>query len=259
MLTKTEKIPAINSPASQAESWPAIDMAASLSYQILGCSTDLQAIAHVLGEARASSTPLPPEVVTYLYRVIRDLRRLGNATLSLSRTVSDPEQLFSLAPLDLERLVEEVVAGFKARGVDGRLQLYSRLSRARVWWGQPEQLKMILDSLISPLLHYAACDSRITLSLEAYHGYLEREHGYLLVSMTNPDTFLPAAEVDQLFIKPPPERSFDRLADGLNLYVARKLIEIHGGQLEAEAAAGGLTFWFTLPLVEDSQERYDRC
>jgi len=43
----------------------------------------------------------------------------------------------------------------------------------------------------------------------------------------------------------------------LNLCTSRKLIEVHGGQLEAETSSDSrLTLWFTLPLVEYNKERY---
>jgi signal transduction histidine kinase len=42
---------------------------------------------------------------------------------------------------------------------------------------------------------------------------------------------------------------------GLGLYIARTLVELHGGQVGVESTPGeGATFWFTLPLDSDAAE-----
>lgn len=252
----------------------ATDFATHLSSQLLGCTTELQTIGRVLQaldeghllsnlfdeeffteKREYRKNPFPREILISLYRVVSQLRRLGYTTLALSETL-DSGQLFSLTALNMKVVVEEVVYGFQIQGINGRLQVCCQTDHTQIWWSQAEQLKMVLESLISPLLYYAVPNSPITLTLEAYHSYLERDNGYLLVSITTPHSFFQVAEADQLFIRPTPKHAFERLNSSLNLTVSRQLIELHGGQLEAESGDNGLfTFWFTLPLAEDSQER----
>ena len=237
----------------RGEDGPTADFVASLSRQILGCSTDLQVITQVLGETWATSAPVPPELLTYLYRVTRELRRLGYVTLSLSQSL-DSKKPFSLAPLNMELVVEDMAKSFQTPGSKVRLVTRPLAKNPWVWWGEVEQLRMVLDSLIDPLLRYAKPNSQLIIALEDYHGQLERGNGYLLVSATGTEAIIQPAQTSQLFDNLSRDLSFKQLNNGLSLYLARRLIERHGGQLEAEnGSKGSLTFWFTLPLVDNSE------
>jgi signal transduction histidine kinase len=239
----------------RTENWPATDFAATLSHQILGCSTDLQAIAQVLGETQAVAAPVPRELTNYLYRVIKELRRLGHETLSLSQTL-DSEELFTLAPLDVGAVVGELARSFEAPDFENQLETRCLARNPWVWWSEPEQLRMVLDSLINPLLCYARPGSRLIITLEEHQGQLERENGYLLVSLVSPESVIQPGHSAELFANPTRDLSMEQLNSGLSLYLSRQLIERHGGQLEIENGAGGsLTLWFTLPLVHSSVER----
>lgn len=237
----------------QAPHQPAIDFAASLSHQILGCSTDLQVIAQVLGETSAASVPAPPELLTYLYRVIKELRRLGHETLSLSRSL-DSRALLALTPLNVEALLAETVQSFQAPDLENPVETRCLMENPWVWWSEPEQFRMVLNSLINPLLCYARPGSQVVITLEEHHGQLERENGHLLVSFISPEALLRPGHAAELFANPNGDLSFEQLNSGLSLYLSRQLIERHGGQLEVENGCGkSLTFWFTLPLVHSSQ------
>ena len=107
---------------------------------------------------------------------------------------------------------------------------------------------------MDPLLRYAKPNSQLIIALEDYHGQLERGNGYLLVSATGTEAIIQPAQTSQLFDNLSRDLSFKQLNNGLSLYLARRLIERHGGQLEAEnGSKGSLTFWFTLPLVDNSE------
>ena len=87
---------------------------------------------------------------------------------------------------------------------------------------------------------------------------LRRRDGEAVVSVTDPGLGMPAEDLRrlfQLFSRLPTGREIE--GTGLGLYIARGIVEAHGGRIWAESAGPGQgsTFGFGLPLHPRAQPR----
>jgi signal transduction histidine kinase len=147
-------------------------------------------------------------------------------------------------------LIDNLVETFQVQAPD-RCQVKVDQAELPCIWGDPEQLQIVLDNLISNALKYSAPQSPIIISVEICRVPTDKNNGQMLISVTNFGSFIPPAEQEKLFVK------FYRRGEGqqakgygLGLPLARWLVERHGGQLEVESSVTeGTTFWFTIPLA----------
>jgi two-component system phosphate regulon sensor histidine kinase PhoR len=106
----------------------------------------------------------------------------------------------------------------------------------------PNGLERILTNLLSNALKYAPPESQVLLTAEG----AERE---VTVSVADRGAGIPPEELPCLFnrfYRGSGTRKVEGL--GLGLYIARMLVEAHGGRIWAESELGkGSTFRFTLP------------
>ena len=96
--------------------------------------------------------------------------------------------------------------------------------------GSASALQTVLDNLVENALRYAATYVR----LEA-----REEEGRCLLTVENDGSPIDPAEMNALFEK------FHRGRDGnfgLGLYIARKIVHFHGGDIQAANWEGGVRF-----------------
>ena len=234
-------------PQGQVQSQANDNLAELLSHQILSSAAKVEVIAYILGELSVSSKQFPPEVLSTLHSVTRQLRYLGQSALYLGSTAKSTAHL-SFKPVNIMGLMDEVVETFQVQAPDRLVKAYpSKLPDVR---GDANQLRVVLDNLINNALKYSPSQSPIILTAERCQGLTEKDNGHLLVSVTNYGSYIPAEEQDRIFTKFYRREEHQQSGQGLGLPLSRRLIELHGGQLEVESSiADGTTFWFTVPLA----------
>lgn len=225
------------------------DLVDLLSHQLLSCATKVQAIGYLLKQVSGLPDLIPPQVLSTLDSVARQLHYLGHQALLLDPT-ANPTARVSFKPVDMVALVDRVVETFQTQAPDRCLVKVYEAELPPVW-GDPDQLQIVLDNLINNALKYSAPESPLMITAEIHRVPTDKDNGQMIVSVTNFGSYIPPAEQEQLFIK------FFRGSEGqqakgygLGLPLARWLVELHGGQLEVESSiADGTTFWFTVPLA----------
>jgi len=246
--------PTTCSSQGQAEVSSGTDLADLLSHQILSCAAKLQLIAYLLGGISVSSDPILPQVISPLDSVARQLRYLGHSALQLDVTTNLAMNL-SFKPVNLATLLDNALETFQLQA-SGRYLTKVYQPDLPYVWGDPGQLQIVLDNIISNALKYSAPQSPIIITAEIHRVSTEKDNGQMLVSITNFGSFIPPDEQEKLFVK------FYRGCEGhqksgygLGLPLARRLVELHGGQLEVESSVtDGTTFWFTIPLATGNSE-----
>jgi PAS domain S-box-containing protein len=178
------------------------------------------------------------------------LRRISQAVVRLNRMVQD---LLDLSQLEARRLAlaEENVdlVSLVARSVDvvvpqvtGRpfeLRVYGEAPFATV---DPDRIAQVLENLLSNAIKYGACGTPIVVEIDTTG--LD-----VAVSVTNEGPGIDPNELPHLFNRFYRAEGGTRVKGvGLGLYIARELIEAHGGHIAAESTPGEkTTFRFTLP------------
>lgn len=156
----------------------------------------------------------------------------GTATLTLVRC-------------DLAALCQEVAG--EQMAASGR-DITLRLPSHRLWVrADPNRLRQVIRNLLSNALKYSAAEKPVTLELTRRAGAARlsvRDEGIGIPRSALPHLFTRYYRVPGASVKHGPAKGV-----GLGLYIARRLVEIHGGTIDVESTPGeGSTFWLTLPL-----------
>jgi K+-sensing histidine kinase KdpD len=163
-----------------------------------------------------------------------DVSRLEAHRLSLERTWLDPERLVRQTLEHLRHLTEHARVNVSA----GRM-----VEPVFVDQGRFEQ---ILGNLVSNAVKYGERNGDI-------HVQLSRTGDEVLFSVANRGRGIPTDELSGLFTRfgrSPTAQGAGVPGLGLGLYIARGLVEAHGGRMWAESVPGDTTtFHFSLPCA----------
>jgi PAS domain S-box-containing protein len=172
------------------------------------------------------------ERLSHLVDDLVDASRLTSAKMRLSRR-----------PLDLGHVVEETIEVLRTRGLLDRHQL--TFYGSRVWIDADEtRIEQIVTNLVGNAVKFTPPDGAITVSVRA-----DGQHALLEVKDTGvgiPADVLP--KIFDLFVQS--ERSLDRSQGGLGigLTLVRRLVELHGGSVQASSGGAGMGSTFTVRL-----------
>jgi signal transduction histidine kinase len=113
--------------------------------------------------------------------------------------------------------------------------------------GDPTALERILSNLVYNALKFTPSEGEVTVSSTLREGEV-----VIVVADTGPG--LPAEEIPLLFVKYRRAVGSRRQAGlGLGLFIAKTLVERHGGRIEVESVVGsGTQFRVILPLKKKS-------
>ena len=168
----------------------------------------------------------------------------GNQLLGLINTILDVARIeagrfeMSADRIDLARLVQtcarSVASGFQAGEIALRLDLPERLPELRA---DERRLQQVLAGLLSNAVKFTPAGGEVTV------GATIDPTGDLLLHVTDTGIGIPAADLERVFepfIQLDASLSRRFQGAGLGLYVARALVEAHGGRLRllSEPGAG---------------------
>jgi signal transduction histidine kinase len=181
-------------------------------------------------------------------RLENSLKRMSGATERLTSLVNDLLDVtrlaagatyLTLAPTDVAALVGDVVDGFADAGQGDRLRL--RMAPKSTAWVDARRLDQVLTNLIDNALKYSTAEVAVDL---------ERVDDGIRVAVRDTGIGLDAEGLQQLFEpfgRAP--NAADQPGMGLGLYIARQIVERHGGWIRANSPGlnQGATFTVWLP------------
>ena len=191
----------------------------------------------------------------YLGVMLREGRRLTdliNDVLHLQRLEAGHQDL-NLAPADLEALIRRAVA---AAGEDVERPIEVRLSAVTpLVTVDTDAILQVLANFLTNARRYSPDGGTILVSTHLVDGMVEidvQDHGLGLPAAAIPklfSTFYRVEGGDRRLIK----------GTGLGLAINRKIVEAHGGRVQAFSDGPGLgsRFQFTLPAAETSPRAAD--
>lgn len=184
------------------------------------------------------------ELIKTIQRETERLSTMTTEFLDMSRLESGRIQ-FKREPFALPELLAESLEVVRhqaqARGLGLELRLAPDVSLVVT---DRSKIKQVVLNLLTNAVKYNRDDGRITLAAQT------TPEGLYRVSVTDTGRGIPAEALKNLFQKfyRVPESEGTATGTGLGLSLARKIVELLGGEMGVESTHGvGSTFWFTLP------------
>lgn len=179
-------------------------------------------------------------------RQVQHLTRLVDDLLDVARVTSGKISL-QREPLDMTELVQSCLTLLRG-ALDARLTVnFAAPAQPIIVYGDPVRLEQVVTNLLTNAGKYTPAGGAVTVELKR-----SGDHAVLRVSDTG--VGIPADMLDRVFdLFSQVEGSLDRAKGGLGigLTLVRRLVELHGGQVDARSAGldQGSTFQVRLPLA----------
>jgi PAS domain S-box-containing protein len=191
---------------------------------------------------RGSLSDEEAEHVRHVRVAIARLSRMARDLLDASK-LETKRMRITVDRLDLGELVHDIVK--RIPDAQRRTRIRTLVGHPVIVRGDAQRLEQVITNLVSNALKYGVPGSEIQLDLSASDGHAQ-------VSVTNQGPGIPADELPVIFERYGRSRAA-RMSNtqglGLGLYIAKGLVEAHGGRIWAESVPGDTTtFNFTVPL-----------
>ena len=210
--------------------------------------TPLTLIKGSLGLIRSGTVgELPDNVRSMLdiaYNNSERLIRLINGILDIDR-IELGRLEYQMAPLELGEMLRQSLRAAEKYGTENNVTLVwsGDVPGARVY-GDWDRLVQVMSSLISNAAKFSPENDQVEISLSGRNGGFR-------VTVADHGSGVPEEFRDKIFGKFAQADATDtrqRGGTGLGLYIAKAIVEKHGGTIGFESGAGkGTTFFFDLP------------
>src|SRR5574337_1299348 len=209
-------------------------------------------------------------VLASVLEEVESMARLVDDLLLLSRADAGALR-WDVAPVELDRLVEEVAKEGEILGRGKEVQVKILGLEPLVVQGDGQRLKQLLRNLVDNGVKYTPPGGQVTLSLrrvEWSNGRMvdsakpvdrltnrpiDTPAEWLQISVRDTGIGIPPEALPRIFerfYRVDPARSRETGGAGLGLCIAKTIAEVHGGRIEVQSTPGaGSTFTIVLPLA----------
>jgi PAS domain S-box-containing protein len=190
-------------------------------------------------EKQKSRIEVIKKQVTHMTQLIEQLQLMAN----LDRT-----QHLDLQSVDLSRLLADVKRKYEARCQEKNIRLSLNAPPALMMRIDEEQISKALSYLLDNAITFTPENGDITLSAR------QEEHEVVIEVSDNGIGIAPedAQHIFKRFYKVDKARTSGVGGAGLGLTMAKKIVQMHDGEIQVESAPGaGSTFRITLPAVAE--------
>lgn len=206
---------------------------------VIGYLTLLQDEPQISTELRARYTGIALHKAQRLEDLINEFFEITR--FNLSHLELDTQ------PVDLKRLLEQVVSEFEPVFREKRLHCTLDLPAELRCEGDPDKLARVFDNLLRNAEHYSFPDTCVEIQA--------RQEDAITLQFTNAGRTIPPEKLDRLFeqfFRLDSSRGTSSGGAGLGLAIARQIVQAHGGTIQADSADNTITFTVTLPIARKS-------
>jgi two-component system, NtrC family, sensor histidine kinase KinB len=220
------------------------DLVATVAHEFRTPLTSLRMALHLVTEEVVG--PLTPKQTELLFAAREDCERLQTIVddlLNLARIESGRIDLHKrrVEPLSI---VEAVVDVHRAAAEQVRVTLRSEvLPSLPEVFADPDRLQLVFSNLVTNAIRHAPAGSALVL-------HAKQRAGFVRFEITDQGPGIPAEHQRGLFEKFFRVPGSPQGGSGLGLFIAKGLVQAHGGEIGVESEVGsGATFWFTVPVA----------
>lgn len=188
------------------------------------------------------------EAVDKIYQASERLVLMIEEFLNISR-IEKGDMVYNMARMDFRELVKEVTSDFATALKGEKLELAFDSPRAEDFYitGDHLKLRQVVSNIIDNAIKYTPAGGKIEIKLTR-----DEKEGSIIFSVTDNGIGLTREALEKLFQKFSRAKGMSKLhteGRGLGLYVAKQIVEAHGGELRAYSAGKdqGSTFTAILP------------
>ena len=187
-----------------------------------------------------------------LERMVESSDRQLNLINSLLEVCNSDQQRMSLSPepVSLKSVVETAVNDLEPLLSQNRATLINQISASLPQVRADSiQIWRVASNLVANALNHNPPGIAITLRAIV-------ESGFLRCEVQDNGVGMPTAETTRIFdLYTRGSQGRRSVGTGLGLYICRRIITAHGGEIGVSSSPGaGATFWFTLPIVSQSND-----
>ncbi len=185
------------------------------------------------------------DIVGVLLRNSERLIRLINIFLNISRIESGRLKI-NKSLTDINQLVRDIVKSLAIEAATKHIKVEFKENDIPLFQFDSDKMTDVIMNLVDNAIKYTPIGGWVSVSVKNMDKYI-------LVKVQDNGKGISYDELDQLFQKFRRGKDINRVDTsgvGLGLYIAKKIIEGHGGNIwaESEGENKGTTFKFTLPL-----------
>jgi len=216
------------------------DMVAMIAHEL---RSPLAVMSNVLSVCRASAGSATMPVATeVLNRQVKKALRLVNELMDLARITGEP---LERSPVELRRVVLKVAQELVQELRDRRQTLVLEPSCEPVWLqGDAQRLEQIAAHVLENSCKYTPDGGRIEMALT-------REEGQAVLRIRDDGAGIASDELPRIFepyFRGRHAGRHSRNGLGLGLTITHRLVQLHGGSIEARSDGEGRGSEFTIRL-----------
>jgi chemotaxis family two-component system sensor kinase Cph1 len=174
--------------------------------------------------------------ITSLVDGLLDLGRIEAGTFSISRR--------HVASRDI---VSEAVEHASPLAEAKHITLVTEMESAPTLEVDPARVSQVLANLLGNAIKFTPEGGKVEI-------HAERRDGELSVAVVDSGPGIAPEHVSHLFDR---YWKADKAGTGLGLYIARGIVEAHGGRISVDSTSHGAAFTFTLPLEPKRNDKHD--
>jgi len=218
------------------------DFLSMIMHDIKGPLTVILGYTELLTEGESRPADMPPDILGHIRESGEKIHALVSNFLDVSR-IEAGRLVLDRRLIDLGGVVTQAVDqhAWSARRKGLALSVEPGMLPAVL--ADESQMERVVDNLIGNAIKYTAEGGAIRVTTG-------RQNGHVTVAVRDTGRGIPAHELPHLFEKYRRVRDKNRTeGTGLGLFIAKTIVEAHGGKIRGESAPGaGSTFTVLLPV-----------
>jgi signal transduction histidine kinase len=215
------------------------ELTANISHELRTPLTRIRIAEEMLREAPGTEAPQHERLLDAIREDVEELDRLIGRLLELSK-MELQEAPLSFTAFDPAELLQSLLQRFQSVSAPKGLRITTDWSGPSSFFGDQGALTTAFLNILDNAVKFTPEKGRIILRLRPAADSLE-------ISLTNTFEILPDEELTKIFDPFYRTRKSQAAGSGLGLAIAKKIIEKHGGRIEASNVEEGLEIRLFLP------------